>query len=413
MIKIGKATPFRYLPLEIGDFMNDFLRRTWALISLDAVNNNIEQIKSVINPGVKLCAVVKADCYGHGYEYTAAEMAGAGADWFAVSGLAEALQLRRVGIREPILILGYTPPEKAEELVYNDISQAVFSAEYGRALSHYAELSKIKVNAHIKIDTGMTRIGFLYHDSVEDYPVIDEIEAVCSLPGLRPEGIFTHFSSADCIDGELFTRIQYDLFLSAVNRLEARGIRFPLRHCSNSAAILNYPEMNLDMVRAGIILYGLYPSKYVERRIKLLPVMELKTVVSMVKEIPAETPVSYSRAFVSEKNMKIATVPIGYADGYPRRLSNKAEMLVGGQRAKVLGNVCMDQTMLDVTALPDIREGKVVTVFGRDGEQSISADELAEQAGLINYELTCGLSRRVPRVYIRNNEIIETTDYML
>ena len=393
--------------------MNDFLRRTWAEINLDAVNNNIQQIKSIIKPGVKLCAVVKADCYGHGYAYTTAEMAAAGADWFAVSNLAEALQLRRVGISAPILILGYTPPDKAAELVYNDISQAVFSEDYAEKLSAAAVFSGIQVNAHIKIDTGMSRIGFLYHDTVEDYPTVDEIERVCRLPGLKPEGIFTHFSSADCADGEAFTRIQYDLFLSVTERLRGRGIEFPLRHCSNSAAILDYPEMNLDMVRAGVILYGMYPSSAVSRRIPLLPVMELKTVVSMVKALPAGTPVSYSRTFETTGPTTLATLPIGYADGYPRLLSNRADMLLGGKRVPVRGNVCMDQCMLDVTGLPDVHEGVEVTVFGREGNERVTADELAAKAGLINYEVTCGLSRRVPRVYVKNNEMIETTDYML
>ncbi len=393
--------------------MLDFLRRTWAQINLDALDNNITQIKSVIDPSAKLCAVVKADCYGHGYEYTAQQMQESGADWFAVSNLAEALQMRKAGIDRPVLILGYTPPDKVRELVYNDISQAVYSLSYARALSENAALYGVTVNAHIKVDTGMSRIGFLYHDSVEDYPVIDEIEKVCSLPGINPEGIFTHFSSADCADGELFTRLQYDLFLSACDRLAVRGIYFEIRHCSNSAGILSYREMNFDMVRAGIILYGLYPSSAVERPVKLLPVMELKTVISMLKTVPAGTPVSYGRTFTAEHEMRIATVPIGYADGYPRRLSNKMSMLVNGHRAPVIGNVCMDQTMLDVTGIDNVFEGKQITVFGKDGGAYISVDELAEKAGLINYEVLCSLSRRVPRVYIKNGSVFETTDYML
>lgn len=393
--------------------MLDFLRRTWAQINLDALDNNIEQIKSVLRPGTGLCAVVKADCYGHGYAYTAQQMQESGADRFAVSNLAEALQLRKAGINRPILILGYTPPDKARELVYNDISQAVYSLAYAEALSDNARLCGVKVNAHIKIDTGMSRIGFLYHDSVDDYPVIDVIEKACTLPGINPEGIFTHFSSADCSDGELFTRLQYDLFLSAVERLQARGIYFELRHCSNSAGILSYREMDFDMVRAGIILYGLYPSQAVARTVKLLPVMELKTVVSMLKTVPPDTPISYGRTFTSKREMTVATVPIGYADGYPRRLSNRMSMLVNGRPAPVVGNVCMDQTMLDVTDIENVYEGRQITVFGRDGGAYISVDEVAEKAGLINYEVLCSLSRRVPRVYIKNGEIFETTDYML
>jgi alanine racemase len=389
------------------------LKRTWAQINLDAVDNNITQIKSVLAPGCLLCATVKADCYGHGYKYMTQEMAASGADWFAVSNLAEALQLRRCGIEKPVLILGYTPPENAAELVYNDISQAVFSYDYAKALSDAVAADGVKVNAHIKLDTGMSRLGFVYHDSVDDYPVFDEIERACRLPGIAPEGIFTHFSSADCADGEVYTRIQYDLFLSAADRLRQRGIEFQLRHCCNSAAILRFREMDLDMTRAGIILYGLYPSADVPRELRLLPVMELKTVVSLVKTLTPETPVSYSRTFVTPKEMKVATVPIGYADGYPRRLSNRMYMLVNGQKAPIVGNICMDQCMLDVTDIAGVKEGTEVTVFGADHGAFLGVDEIAEQAGLLNYEVICGLSRRVPRIYLRNNEIIEVTDYML
>ena len=393
--------------------VRDILKRTWAQINLDAVYNNINQIKSVLDPGCLLCATVKADCYGHGYKYMTQEMAASGADWFAVSNLAEALQLRRCGIEKPVLILGYTPPENARELVYNDISQAVFSKEYAQALSDAVAPDGVKVNAHIKIDTGMSRLGFVYHDSVEDYPVFDEIEAVCRLPGIAPEGIFTHFSSADCADGEVFTRLQYDLFLSAVDRLGQRGITFRLRHCGNSAAILRFREMELDMVRAGVILYGLYPSREVPRTVKLLPVMELKSVISMVKTVEPDTPVSYGRTYVAKEKRTVATVPIGYADGYPRRLSNRMHMLVNGRPAPIVGNVCMDQCMIDVTGIEGAREGTEVTVFGADHGAFIGVDEIAEQAGLINYEVICGLSRRVPRIYLKNNEIIEVTDYML
>lgn len=393
--------------------MQNILKRTWAQINLDAVDNNITQIRSVLAPGCLLCATVKADCYGHGYRYMTQEMVSSGADWFAVSNLAEALQLRRCGIEKPVLILGYTPPENARELVYNDISQAVFSYDYAKALSDTVAADGVRVNAHIKMDTGMSRLGFVYHDSVEDYPVFDEIERACRLPGIEPEGIFTHFSSADCADGEAYTRIQYDLFLSAVERLRQRGIDFRIRHCSNSAAILRFREMGFDMVRAGIILYGLYPSKEVPENLKLLPVMELKTVVSLVKTLAADTPVSYSRTFVTPKEMKVATVPIGYADGYPRRLSNNMYMLVNGQKAPIVGNICMDQCMLDVTGIDGVKEGTEVTVFGADHGAFLGVDEIASHAGLLNYEVICGLSRRVPRIYLRNNEIIEVTDYML
>lgn len=393
--------------------MQEFLRRTWAQINLDAIDNNITQIKSLLSPGTMLCATVKADCYGHGYAYTAQEMSEAGADWFSVSNLAEALQLRRSGIDKPILILGYTPPDKVFELVYNDISQSVYSLDYARTLSYYAQKAGVTVNAHIKIDTGMSRIGFVYHDTETDGAVIEEIEEVCRLPGIRPEGVFTHFSSADSVSGEAYTRIQYSLFCNAVNLLESDGISFEIRHCANSATILSYPEMCFDMVRAGIILYGVYPSEEVPHNIHLLPVMELKTVISMTKELPPDTAVSYSRTYQTPSVRRIATVPIGYADGYPRRASNRMYMLVGGKKAPIVGNVCMDQCMIDVTGIKEAEPGEQITVFGADHGAFISVNEIAEKAGLINYEILCGLSRRVPRVYIRNNEIIETTDYML
>ena len=393
--------------------MDNILRRTWAQIDLDAAGENIKQIKNHVSPGTKLCATVKADCYGHGYEHTVAAMAEAGADWFAVSNLPEALQLRRMGASQPVLILGYTPPERADVLALNDISQTVFSTSYAEALSAAAVKAGVEVNAHIKIDTGMGRLGFFYHDTAEDDGALDEAAAACRLPGLRPEGIFTHFSCADCGDGELFTRLQYDLFLNAVHALEARGVRFSLRHCSNSAAILEYPEMHFDMVRAGVILYGLYPSADVTKRVPLSPLMEVKTVISMIKTVPAGTPFSYGRSAVCERETAVATVPIGYADGYPRRLSNRAYMLVNGQKAPVIGNVCMDQCMLDITGIPDVREGQTVTVFGRDHGAFLSVETLAALSGTINYELICGLSRRVPRVYLKNGTIVQTTDYML
>ncbi len=393
--------------------MKDFLRRTWAQINLDAIENNIFQIKSLLKPSCLLCATVKADCYGHGYAFTASEMKAAGADWFSVSNLAEALQLRRSGITEPVLILGYTPPENVKELVYNDISQAVFSKEYAQTLSYFAKKENVKINAHIKVDTGMSRIGFRYQDSVEDADVIDEIAEVCTLEGINPEGIFTHFACADSADGELFTRLQYELFCTCVDSLKQLGIEFSLRHCSNSAAILNYPEMHFDMVRAGLILYGHYPSEAVRRPIKLLPVMELKAVISMVKTVPAGTPFSYGGTAVSDTDRVVATVPIGYADGYPRQASNKMYMLVNGKKAPVLGNVCMDQTIIDVTGIENVKEGTQITVFGADGGAYLDVGEIARCAGTINYEILCSLSRRVPRVYIKDNEFFDTTDYML
>lgn len=291
----------------------------------------------------------------------------------------------------------------------NGISQAVFDENYGRQLAACAQRDGVQVRIHVKVDTGMTRIGFPYRDNVEDAGSVDAIEAVCALPGLYPEGIFTHLSCADEEGGaEVYTRIQYDLFLDMVERLSRRKVRFELRHCSNSAATVHYPEMHLDLVRPGILLYGMMPSPELSDPLSLCPTMEMKTVISQIKEVPAGVPVSYGRTFVTPHAMRLATVPVGYADGYPRALSGNAEMLLRGVRVPVVGRICMDQCMLDVSAVPDAREGDTVTVFG--GE--ITVDELAERAHTINYEIICGISKRVPRVFLRAGKAEHMTDYM-
>lgn len=394
--------------------MSDFLRRTWLQIDLDALHHNYNAIRASVRPEAGIMAVVKADAYGHGAICTARELEEAGADWFAVSNLEEAVEIRRAGIEKPVLILGYTPPEYASQLAFNNISQAVFEYDYGKALSAEAVRAGVQVNMHIKIDTGMTRIGFAYQDNVRDGGSVDEIEEICRLPGLYPEGIFTHFASADEGDnGEYYTRVQFELFMNMTERLQSRGIRFDLRHCCNSAGLIEYPEMQLDLVRPGIILYGLAPSDEMRKKLDLRSVMELKSVVAMVKAVEAETCVSYGRSFVSGEKMKVATVPVGYADGYPRRLSNCADMLVNGSRASTVGRVCMDQTMIDVTNIENVEPGMTVTVFGKDGNAVLPADELARKAGIINYEVLCGISRRVPRIYTRNGEVESTIDYLM
>lgn len=389
--------------------MDDFLKRTWLEIDLDAIRGNYDKIRSFVAPDAQVMAVIKADAYGHGVEYTAREMSEAGVDWFAVSNLEEAVQVRRAGLDKPILILGYTPPEYAQQLALNGISQAVFDVRYAHQLSACAEQAGLQVRIHIKVDTGMTRIGFPYRDNVENAGSVDEIEEVCALPGLYPEGIFTHLSCADEEgNAEVFTRLQYDLFLDMIDRLRRRKIEFELRHCCNSAATVHYPEMHLDLVRPGIILYGMMPSSGLGDPLGLCPAMEMKTVISQIKEVPAGVPVSYGRTFVTPRAMRLATVPVGYADGYPRALSDHAQMLLQGQRVPVVGRICMDQCMLDVSALPSAREGDTVTVFG--GE--ITVDELAAHAHMINYEIICGISKRVPRVFLRAGKAEYMTDYM-
>ncbi len=393
--------------------MSEFFKRTWAEINLDAVEHNLTAIRGQLKPETMVCCVVKADAYGHGAEMLAAEYERLGANWLAVSNLEEALQLRNAGIQLPILILGYTPPCCAEELNRLNITQTILSAEYAQKLSAEAVSANVTVRAHIKLDTGMSRIGFVYQNQARDARVIGEIAEACKLPGLNTEGIFTHFAVADeGDDGKEYTLAQYGSFTKAVSLLEQRGIKFRIRHCANSAAVLDYPEMQMDMVRPGIILYGWLPSPQVHNKISLIPVMELKSIVSMVKTVKPQTSVSYGRRFVTEQETTIATVPIGYADGYPRGLYVQGSMLVHGRRAKIIGRVCMDQLMLDVSAIPDVREGDTVTVIGRDGHNEITADELADYSGTINYELVCMISKRVPRVYFKGGSQVGELNYL-
>ena len=376
----------------------EFLKRAWAEIDLDALKNNFENLRARVLSGVKIMAVVKADAYGHGAQRCSRVLELIGADYFAVSNIEEALELRKCGIEKPVLILGYTPPQYAPTLALNDISQAVYSLEYARLLSEEAIKNFLTVNVHIKIDTGMSRIGFLYHDTETDSGSLDEIMEALSLPGLYSEGIFTHFARADEKSGEAYTRIQFELFTTAVGILEKRGASFDVRHCCNSAAMLDYPEMHLDMVRAGISLYGLKPSDEIKNNIPLSPVMQLKSVISQVKFLEEGTPVSYGGTFVTDKTTKIATVAIGYGDGYSRRLSSKAYMTVDGKKANVLGRVCMDQTLIDVTGIENVSAMQTVTVFGKKPAES--ADDLARIIGTINYEIVCDVGKRVPRVYV-------------
>ena len=390
--------------------MTDFLKRTWAEIDLDCLDKNIEVLRSRLPAGAKVMAVVKADGYGHGDLAIARELAELGVDFFAVSNLAEALSLRRGGIRGNILILGFTPPARAADLAAYGLSQTVFSSEYARLLNDSCKDAGITVKIHIKLDTGMNRIGF---DSENCRRAADEVEAVCRLPYFSAEGIFTHLSSADSLESESlqYTEMQIARYNNVLNELIGRGISFPCRHLQNSAGIAFQPQLNYDYARAGIVLYGVAPSGE-PLPFELYPLMSLKTVISMVKTVPKGVAVSYNRRFVSPEEMTIATVPIGYADGYPRLLSNQAQMLVHGQRARVIGNVCMDQLMLDVSGIDGVQMGDTVTVVGRDGEDEIRFSELAGMAKTISYELMCLIGRRVPRVYRKQGETVGVVDYV-
>ena len=383
----------------------DFVKRTWAEISLDAVTHNFNEIKSKLGNS-KICCVIKADGYGHGAVQLARIYEQLGADFFAVSNIDEGIELRDSGLTLPILILGYTPVFEAERLAQYDISQAVFSLDYARALSERCRNINVSVNIHIKIDTGMSRIGFMCQEFPRDDNSIKEICEACALPNLNAEGLFTHFCVSDeCEEGRQFTEKQYQNFTHVKNALKDNGLDIKICHCSNSGAIEDYSNTYCDMVRAGIILYGLVPSPKLYGKLDLIPAMTLKTTVAYVKELKKGATVSYGRTFTAPKDMRIATVPIGYADGYVRSNAADGYMLINGQKAKIVGRICMDQTMLDVTDLDYIEQGDEVIVFGTGKCGEPTADSIAKNTDTINYEVVCLVGKRVPRIYYKNGKI--------
>jgi alanine racemase len=377
-------------------------QRTAAEINLDAIGHNVREIKKKLQPKTRLLAVVKADGYGHGALEVSQVCLYNGADELAVATFDEGVALRSGNIFVPILILGYTVENRLEDVVNNNLTQTVFSYELAKQLSDTAVRLNKTAYAHISVDTGMSRIGFLPCEES-----LDEIDKIFELPNLRITGVFTHFSTADEAD-KSFTRQQFERFKYMTDGIEAHGHKGLIRHCANSASIIDLPEMQMDMVRAGIILYGMFPSNEVSTDIDLRSAMSIKTHISYVKELPAGVGVGYGRKYYTDKLTKIATVPIGYADGYSRRLSNKARMIVGGEYANVIGNVCMDQLMLDITHIPNVNMGDEVIVMGSCGDKCISAEELGELMGTINYEVVCGIGKRVPRVYVKNNAVVKT-----
>ncbi len=389
--------------------MKHWLKRTWAEIDLSALQTNFTRIRAFAKDSLVM-AVVKADGYGHGAVASARALCEAGADWLAVSNLDEAIQLRNAGLDKSILILSYTPPEEAAMLAQYHITQTVVSTEHAQALNEAAASAGVTLPVHLKLDTGMTRVGFFCQG---DSLPVEEVASVCALPHLYAEGIFTHFAVADEISGDEATKEQFSLFTRTVEALTARGITFALRHCCNSAATLRYPEMHLDMVRPGIILYGLYPDEWMRSTMPLIPVMSLRTHISMVKDVPADIAVSYGKRYVTDAPTTLATVPIGYADGYTRRTLGKAYMLVNGKPAPVCGRVCMDQCMLDVTGIDDVHAGLCVTAFGRDGDNELPAATYAAWSDTIHYEIVCAIGKRVPRLYTRDRHPIFLQDGLL
>ncbi|MCH5303841.1 MAG: alanine racemase [Ruminococcus sp.] len=385
----------------------EIVRRTWTEISLDDAEKNFKEIKKKIGD-TKLCCVIKADGYGHGAVSLASLYERLGADYFAVSNLDEAKELRDYNISLPILILGYTPVENAVDLSELEITQTVYSLDYAKALSEQCAKYKCEVKIHIKVDTGMSRIGFMCQEFPRDNYSVKEIKNVCSLKGLTAEGIFTHFCVSDCAeDGRAFTKKQFDNFEYVVNSLKENNIEFDIVHSSNSGAIEDYPSTYCDMVRAGIILYGLAPSGLLKDKLNLTPCMSMKTIISHIKTVKKGTTVSYGRTFLAEKDMKIATVPVGYADGFIRSYAKDGYMIVNGKKASIVGRICMDQTMLDVSDIDDIKIGDDVIVFGNGKNGERTADELAKCTDTINYEVVCTISKRVPRLFVHNEKVTE------
>lgn len=374
--------------------MEKNLYRAYAQIDLAAIRHNVSEVRKNIDANTKIMAVIKANAYGHGAVETAKVLDDL-AYAFGVAMVEEGTLLRKSNIQKMILILGYTHPDLFSEVIKYDLSQTVYEYEMAKKLSDKAVEMGKRAKVHIKIDTGMSRIGFAVTE--ENAEIVRKIS---QLPGIEIEGAFTHFARADekTIDA---AKEPFEKYLKFIGWLEEKGVRIPIRHVGNSASIIGFREANLDMVRSGIITYGIYPSHEVSRNVlKLKPAMELKSRISYLKEVPPKTAVGYGGTFVATRRTKVATVPVGYADGMKRDLSGKGRVLIRGRYAPIIGRICMDQFMVDVTDVDGVAEGDCVTIFGRDGEKEISVDEIAELAHSFSYEFLCSISERIPRKYI-------------
>ena len=371
--------------------------RTYALVKLAAIRHNILQVRNNIRKETSIMAIVKADAYGHGAIPVAKALENL-VDAYGVALIEEALELREAGLQQMILILGYTGEEWYEELVRHRISQTIYTYDMAQKLNDTAAKMGRTTPIHIKLDTGMGRIGFR-----ADETSISTVKKICEMPFLEPEGIFTHFARAD-EETIAPAREPFARFMKFVSGLEACGIHIPVRHVSNSASVIGFPEANLDMVRAGIMTYGLYPSEKVAKEpVVLQPAMEWKTKISFIKEVEAGTPIGYGGTFVAPRPLKVATIPVGYADGMKRDLSGRGRVLVCGQYAPILGRICMDQFMIDVTDIADVKTGEEVVIFGRQGKKEIPVEEIAAQSHSFNYEFVCSVSQRVPRKYVEED----------
>lgn len=376
--------------------------RVYAAINLDHISENIDSISNHISKETKILAVIKTDGYGHGAVMIAREAEGKDCVYgFGVATVEEAMELREAGIHKPILVLGYCFSSAYETMIENDISATVFDTETALLLQSAAKKLQKIAKIHLKVDTGMSRIGFM-----PDENGLQIVKEINELENIQIEGIFTHFARADEAD-KTGVNAQIVRFMEFLKQIEGCGIVIPLKHCSNSASIIELPDMNMNLVRAGIILYGLWPSEEVRKDVvSLKPVMELKSTVVHVKEVPKGTQISYGGTYITDTAKRIATVAIGYGDGYPRCLSNIGYVLVRGKKAPIVGRVCMDQMMIDVTDIPDVKRLDTVTLVGRDGDEMISMEEFSLLSQRINYESVCDVGKRVPRIYFKNGEIV-------
>ncbi|MCM1286313.1 MAG: alanine racemase [Acetobacter sp.] len=380
-------------------------QRTYAKIDLDAIEHNIDNVLKIIGGKAKLLAVIKADAYGHG-AVEVGRLLENKCDFFGVACVEEAIELKNSGITTPILILGSVSPHQFDDVVKNDFRIPVFSLDDAKALSKEAVFRNKNVPFHFCIDTGMSRIGFQATEESAD--ICSEI---CSLPNIYAEGIFSHFATAD--ESDLTKSVeQQKLFKSFCGMLESRGVKIPIKHLNNSAGIMVFDEC-FDMVRSGIITYGLYPSDEVDKSlIDIKPALEWVTHISHIKTLPPGREISYGGTYVTDEETVVATIPVGYADGYPRCLSNKGRVLVAGQYADIIGRVCMDQFMVDITGIEGVSIEDEVVLIGKQGNNFISIEEVGNAAHSFNYELACSISRRVPRVYLKNKEIVKTVNYL-
>lgn len=381
--------------------------RVHAEIDLDAILHNMDAMHAIISEDTKIMAVIKADGYGHG----AVEIAEA-VDrlqyvfGYAVATVEEGLILRNHGIKKPILILGYAFPDQYEDMIRAEIRPTVFTREMAEELSETAARLSMDCPIHFAVDTGMSRIGYQVTEQAAD-----EMAQLAALPHIIVEGIFTHFARADEADKTSACQ-QLALFRRMISMLEERGITIPIHHCSNSAGIVELPEANMNLVRAGITMYGLWPSEEVDKgRIDLRPALSLVTHVAYVKELDAGRQISYGGTYTTKEKRMIATIPVGYADGYARGLSNKGDVLIHGRRAPIRGRVCMDQFMVDVTDIPDVKCGDRVVLIGTDGNETITMEEVGERSGRFNYEFVCDLGKRIPRVYLHEGKVVGTRDH--